>query len=187
VPPAVEKTPPTTRQPVGTPQETPDLFGPNATLLLEGRVHGLRDPAKALERAKRAAALARHGRPDMLFVLSKAYTANGQTNQAIETLEHALSLLAPGDSPLRQDIEAILGSIRLRLRGRANRDLTPRLTSETLVRSPPKLAQRLRSAFAQTSSIHNSWLPLRRERKRRQPRFSQRGAGSCPFTQRRLR
>ena len=72
----------------------------------------LRDPVAALPVARKAVEKSDHTNAGMLDTLALAYFMNGDMVRAIETQEEAVALLQPGDSPLRNELEANLTKFR---------------------------------------------------------------------------
>jgi tetratricopeptide (TPR) repeat protein len=72
----------------------------------------LRDPVAALPVAQKAVRKSGGKKPAILDTLALAYSLNGHVAKAIETEEKALSLLPPGNSPLRKALEESLAGYR---------------------------------------------------------------------------
>ena len=72
----------------------------------------LRDPARALPLAQRAVDGSGGVDPAILDTLAKAWFDTGDVAKAVETQQKAVSLLPPGDSPLRKELEANLAKYR---------------------------------------------------------------------------
>ena len=72
----------------------------------------LRDPAAALLIAQKAVEKSGGKEPAILDTLAKAWFDTDDAAKAVETLETAVSLLPPGDSALRTELEANLATYR---------------------------------------------------------------------------
>ncbi len=72
----------------------------------------LRDPAAALPIAQKAVEKSRGEDPAILDTLAKAWFDTGDATKAVETQEKAVSLLPPGDSALRTELETNLATYR---------------------------------------------------------------------------
>jgi len=79
-----------------------------AWLLLTCEPTDLRDPTAALAAAKKANEISGGPNPGFLDTLALAYHLNGDTDKARDTQHRAVSLLPPGGSPLRSELEARL-------------------------------------------------------------------------------
>lgn len=77
----------------------------HADNLLKCPVARLRDPAKALELAERAAAMTQNRHPVVLDTLANAYLQTGQKAKALETIDRGLTALGNQMPALRQELE----------------------------------------------------------------------------------
>ena len=87
-------------------------------LLLPREPADLRGPAVALTAATKAAELPGGTNPGFLYTLALAYHLTGDTEKARETQHRAISLLPPGESPLRSELEMRLAEYELARPGR---------------------------------------------------------------------
>lgn len=71
----------------------------------------LQDPETALAFALEANELTKHANPNYLDTLALAFQRTGETERALETQKRALELLPPGDSLLRNALEARLAEL----------------------------------------------------------------------------
>ena len=94
------------------PKATARELNATAWMLLTTKLEALRDPAAALPIAQRA--VEKSGGKDLgiLDTLALAYFLTGDTAKAIDTEEKALSLLPPGDSATRKELEKSLARFR---------------------------------------------------------------------------
>jgi eukaryotic-like serine/threonine-protein kinase len=90
------------------PDATPTAFNEYAWVLLTCEPADLRDAVTALTAATKANEMSGGTNPGFLDTLALAYHLNGDTAKARETERHAISLLPPGKSPLRSELEARL-------------------------------------------------------------------------------
>ena len=68
----------------------------------------LRNPAAALDAAKKAAERTHEKSPAVLDVLARAQAAGGDKAEAVKTETKAIALLPVGDSALRKELESNL-------------------------------------------------------------------------------
>jgi Flp pilus assembly protein TadD len=86
--------------------DDPALLGELAGILADSREVSVRDPARALALAQRAAELTARQNPALLEVLSVAYAATGRFGDAAAVASEALPLArARGATPLAQRLE----------------------------------------------------------------------------------
>ena len=92
----------------------------------------LRDPAAALPVAQRAVEMTESKNAGILDTLALAYFMTGDAAKAIETQETAVSLLPPGESEARTELEANLAKYRAALSEQESAEPT-----EPKAKSPP--------------------------------------------------
>jgi tetratricopeptide (TPR) repeat protein len=89
-----------------------DVLNRYAWMLLTAAPADLRDPEAALEAAKKAVEKSGGTDAGILDTLALAYFMTGDTGKAIETQQKAVSLLPPGKSTFRTELEANLVKYR---------------------------------------------------------------------------
>ena len=103
----------TQRRLIGLPRAGAFILNEYAWELLTCEPADLRDPVAALPVAKKAVEKSGGKDAGILGTLALAYFLTGDAAKAIETEEKAISLLPPGDSPLRTSLEKSRARFRL--------------------------------------------------------------------------
>lgn len=83
-----------------------------AWTLLTTPFRDLRDPAKALDAARKAANLTNRSSPAILDVLARAMDVTGDPAQAVTIEERAISLLPPGSGAVRTEFDKNLANFK---------------------------------------------------------------------------
>ena len=94
------------------PEADADALGRYAWELLTAEPADLRDPAAALPFAQKAVEKSGGNDPAPLQALAKAWFDTGSVANAVETQQKAVSLLPPGESGLRTELETNLATYR---------------------------------------------------------------------------
>ena len=143
--------------------------GPNASAndmngyaweLLTCVVHDLRDPVAALEFAKKAVEASNEQNPGILDTLALAQQMTGDIAAAIETQTKAVSLLGPGPSALRSELESNL--LKYLLEGQRFAKAEPLLLAlhEQILGSPPQRDEspsNIQTSIERLAKFYESW------------------------------
>lgn len=94
------------------PEADANVLNAYAWELLTAEPADLRDPAAALAIAQKAVEKSGGNKPAILDTLARAWFDTGSVANAVETQEKAVSLLPPGESGLRTELETTLATYR---------------------------------------------------------------------------
>ncbi|MCH8880547.1 MAG: hypothetical protein IID34_11775, partial [Planctomycetes bacterium] len=120
-------------------------------------VHDLRDPATALEFAKKAVETSNEQNPGILDTLALAQQMTGDVDAAIETQTKAVALLGPGPSGLRSELESNL--LKYLLEGQRFVEAEPLLLAmhEQFVGSSDESPSKTQASIERLAKFYESW------------------------------